>query len=127
MTILDDNKAQLDLKQLLILIDDDLDLEADLCLDLDCHVVTENPSKFVRLLRTVITHIRTHARGPISIGLSALRDSFDIAIVGHTDLTEIPEEPPVKNEFEIFGGTGSFEFLAGKYIKALIHFERPET
>lgn len=122
MTILTDNGSTIDLKQLLILLDDDLQLNADLCLDLDCRIVTRDPKAFTSLLRGVITHVREHTHGTLSIGLSALRDAFDLAVVGRTDAATISLQPEVS--LETFRGTLSFDFSPKKYLKAVIRFDR---
>lgn len=122
MTILSEHNPTIDLKQLLILIDDDLDLDADLCLDLDCRIITPEPEVLHQTLRTIITYIRSETQGTLSIGLSALRNAFDVVVVGRTDATTVSPKPDVS--FEPFGGALSFEFSPENYLKAWIRFDR---
>ncbi len=124
MTILTENQSSIDLKQLLILLNDDLQLRADLCLDLDCRIVTDDPRTLTSLFRNVIVSIRDHSTGWLSIGLSALRDSFDVAIVGRCGNNITHAEPIAADTFSNFGGVAFFEFVPQSYVKVVIRFER---
>ncbi len=122
MTILTDHNSVIDLKQLLILINDDRDRDAELCLDLDCRIATREPEALIQNLRTIITYIRSETQGTLSIGLSALRDAFDVVVVGRTDAATVSPKPEVS--FETFGGKLLFEFSSENYLKAWIRFDR---
>lgn len=111
----------LDLKQALILLDDEGNLEADLCLDLDCRIATDRAEEFLSALRETIGVVASQTEAPLSIGLSALTDSFIVSIIGRLPLQSFAGP---SSSFDGFGGQLSVEFVPLSYAKVLIRFER---
>lgn len=73
----------IDLKKLLILINDEKDLHADLCLDLDCFIVTDEPQPFIRSVNYIINYLGSLSTATLHIGLSAQKDVFIISFLVH--------------------------------------------
>ncbi len=73
----------IDLKKLLLLINDEKDLQADLCLDLNCSLVTDDPRPFIRSVNYIINYLRSLSTAILHIGLSAQKDVFIISFLVH--------------------------------------------
>jgi hypothetical protein len=75
--------TSIDFKKLLIRINDEKDLHADLCLDLDCTITVDDPKPLVRSLNHIINYLSAITNAPLRIGLSAQKDSFVISFLAH--------------------------------------------
>lgn len=117
----------IDLKKLLLLINDEKDLQADLCLDLNCSLVTDDPRPFIRSVNYIINYLRSLSTATLHIGLSAQKDVFIISFLVHPlDKTAKEFRPDVANVMEAYGLMVDVDVRPGAFAKVVIR-KRNET
>ena len=116
----------INLKQLLLLINDEKNLNADLCLDLDCKVITADIKPLIKAINYVINYLKALAAEPLHIGLSSEKDSFILVFLAVTDRHEIPPFDVKINELlKPFHTMAESSFESGKFAKILLKFPKP--
>ncbi|MEJ2053510.1 MAG: hypothetical protein P8X42_06280 [Calditrichaceae bacterium] len=80
----------IDLKNLLLLIDQGKDMNANLCLDEGCHITGEDSKTLVKVINYFINLLQPLTTLPLEIGLDLKEDGSLLTIMAYTET----EEPP---------------------------------
>lgn len=112
---------RIDLKKLLIQINDEKDLHADLCLDLDCVLPCDDPRPLIRSLNYTINYLRHLSRSPLQIGLSAQEYLFRISFLAHP-LNTFPDpfRQDVIDVLRVYGMETVVDVVYPDYAKILL-------
>jgi len=115
------------LKQLILLINDEKNLEADLCLDLDCKVFAPDIKPLIKVINYIINYLKQLSQSKISIGLSAQKEEFILSFVIHTSESVFPPfNNGVSEALKEFQAAVETEFNPERYAKVLLTFKRTE-
>ena len=111
------------LKQLILLINDEKNLEADLCLDLDCKLFTEDVKPLIKAINYIINYLKQLSDNKISIGLSAEKEKFLLSFVIQTSAANAPPlSAQIEEVLEEYQAKMEQEFVPLKYAKVVLIF-----
>ncbi len=114
-----------DVKRLLLWINEEKQVGAELCLDLDCKIAAFDHRPLVKVLNHLINYLRSLTDRPLQIGLSAHREYFVISFLAVNVASEIPPlSPGVAEVIGQFGGTLEFASEPGRFARVLLKFQR---
>jgi hypothetical protein len=114
-----------DLKKLLILINDNKDVPANLILDEGCTFETEDPKPLIKVLNYLINYLNQFASRPLEISLDLRSADYLMSLMVYTDTAEFP---PVSDQ--IGGALQDYRAKLekvhepGKYLQFKISFQR---
>jgi hypothetical protein len=114
-----------DVKKLLLWINKEKQVGAELCLDLDCKIAAFDHRPLIKVLNHIIDYLRSLTDRPLQIGLSAHREYFVISFLAVSVTSPIPPiGPGVAEVIGQFGGTLESVSESGHFAKVLLKFQR---
>ena len=114
-----------DLKKLLILINDNKDVPANLILDEGCTFETEDPKPLIKVLNYLINYLNQFAKQPLEISLDLRSSDYLMSLMVYTDTAELP---PISDQIDsaLKDYKANLEKIheSGKYLQFKISFQR---
>jgi hypothetical protein len=119
------NQNTIDLKQMLFLIHDQKDIEANFILDEGCTIESENPKPLIKVLNYLFNFMAQFTEQPMEISLDLMSDSYRLTFLSFCDLQE---EPAISDQLADALNDYNAEFSmtnhAGQYLQLVITFKR---
>ncbi len=119
------NQNTIDLKQMLFLIREQKDVEANFILDEGCTIESENPKPLIKVLNYLFNFMSQFTDRPMEISLDLLSDSYRLTFLSFCDLQE---EPAISDQLSDALNDYDAEFSmtnhAGQYLQLVISFKR---
>ena len=84
------SESRVDLKQLILLIKDSKDFEANLILDEGCTLMTEDPKPLVKVINYIINYLGQLSDQPQEISLDLRTGDHLLSFMVYTDKTDLP-------------------------------------
>ena len=79
-----------DLKKLLVLINDNKDVPANLILDEGCTFETEDPKPLIKVLNYLINYLSQLTKQPLEMALDLRSSDYLMSLMAYTDKTDLP-------------------------------------
>lgn len=112
-----------DLRDLLLKIQEQKQMNANLTLEFDCNIETEDPTALVKVINYFINYLSQITTQTIEISLNAYRSGSMLSFAVNSDQTELP---PISDQLEaaLKNYNGSFELVhqEEKFIQIVITF-----
>lgn len=113
----------IDLRKLLLMIQEQKEMNANLSLEFDCMVDSEDPNPLVKVINYVINYLSPLATNAIEISLNMLRDGYMISFAIFTDKTDIPAlSDQLDDALKPYNASLEVKQEVGKYIQVIITF-----
>lgn len=114
-----------DLKQLIYLIKDNKDFEANLILDEGCGIDTEDPKPLIKSLNYVINYLKQIAKAPLEISLDLREKDYLLSLMAYTESAELPEiSDQLDESLKLYNATKNVVHEKNKYVQIKINFEK---
>ena len=118
-------KETIDLRELMITINEKKELNANLALEFDCKIEVEDFNTIVKLINYAINYVSQLTDQQIQIALNASNREYTLAFTAFTNKTEFP---PISQQ--VYEAIGSINIKieqkgeTGKYVQILLNFDR---
>lgn len=118
-------KGIVDLRDLILMIKEQKQMNANLALEFDCVIETDDVNSLVKVINYAINYISQLADQPQQISLNASMSGITIGFTTATNLIELPEiNPQVNQALETFNAILEQKGEPGKYAQLLISFRK---
>lgn len=84
-------ETTIDLKKLIVLINQGKDMEANLILDEGCLIYVNDPKPLVKVINYFINYLQPLTNLPLEIGLDLRESEYLLTIMAYTEEKELPE------------------------------------
>lgn len=117
------NNVTFDLRDLLLRIKEQKQIDAELTLEFDCVIETEDVAPLVKVINYAINYITRLSEQPLHISLNATMRGYTIGFTAFTTTSNWPEISPKVNEaLNPFNAVLEQKGEPGKYAHLLITF-----
>ena len=117
------SENRVDLKQLIMLIKDTKEMEANLILDEGCTLMTDDPKPLVKVLNYIINYLGQLSDQALEISLDLRTSDHLLSLMVYTDKADLP---PFSSEIDDVLKTykASLEKIheSGKYVQIKVSF-----
>jgi hypothetical protein len=119
---------ELDLRTLIMMINEKKQLNANLSLEFDCIVQVEDTNMLVKILNYAINYINQLSDQPMQISLNASMKSITAGFTTFTEKTDLPQiNPQVSDALKKYEAAIELKHEAGKYAQIIINFYKFKT
>ncbi len=116
---------RIDLKRLIQLINDQKNLNANLCLDEGCAVEAEDQTALIQVLNYFINYLNQLGDQSIEISLDLLMEGALVSMITYTAQDPLPEiSAKVGAALEKYNAYYETDHSPGTYAQIKIHFKR---
>ena len=116
-------KESVDLRNLIMMIKEQKQMEANLALEFDCVIETEDIKPLVKALNYCINYISQLSDQPQQISLNASMSGITIGFTAFSEKTDLPAISPQVNEvLAAYDAHLEQKGEPGKYVQMLISF-----
>ncbi len=117
--------GNVDLRDLILMINEQKQMNANLALEFDCVIETDDVKPLVKVINYAINYINQLTDQPQQISLNASMSGITIGFTTATALTELPEINPQVNEaLTPYNAVLEQKGELGKYTQLLISFRK---
>ncbi len=118
-------KETVDLRDLILMIKEQKQVNANLALEFDCVIETNDVQSLVKVINYAINYINQLTDQPQQISLNASMSGITIGFTTFTDLSELPAINPQVNEALVpYNAILEQKGESGKYTQLLISFKK---
>lgn len=118
-------KEVVDLRDLLMMIKEKKQMDANLALEFDCRLEVDDYKPLVKVVNYAINYIREASEQTMQISLNAGGDGYLLGFTAFTDKTDFPPvSDQVKEALAAYNATIKEGGEPGKYIKLLLTFKK---
>ncbi len=112
-----------DLRDLILMIKEQKQMEANLALEFDCAIETTDIKPLIKVINYAINYIDRLSDQPQQISLNASMSGITIGFTTFTTQTDFPTlNPQVGQALQAYNATLEQKGEAGKYVQLLIQF-----
>ncbi|HED09302.1 MAG TPA: hypothetical protein ENJ10_01305 [Caldithrix abyssi] len=112
-----------DLRDLILMIKEQKQMEANLALEFDCAIETGDVKPLIKVINYAINYIDRLSDQPQQISLNASMSGITIGFTTFTTQTDFPPlNPQVGEALQPYNATLEQKGESGKYVQLLIHF-----
>ena len=116
---------QYDLKQLIYLIKDNKDFDANLILDEGCRIDTEDPKPLIKSLNYIINYLNQITQNPIEISLDLRDKDYLLSLMAYSDVADLPViSDQLDATLKDYNATKNVVHENGKYVQIKVSFNR---
>jgi len=117
------SENRVDLKQLIILIKDTKNFEANLILDEGCTFMTDDPKPLVKVLNYIINYLGQLSEQALEISLDLRTSDHLLSLMVYTDKTELPAmSSEIDGVLKTYKATLEKIHETGKYVQIKVSF-----
>lgn len=117
------SESRVDLKQLIIMIKENKDFEANLILDEGCVLFTDDPKPLVKVLNYCINYLNQVSDKPLEISLDLRSSDHLLSLMVYTDKSDLPDfSSEVEGILNSYKGSIQKIHETGKYIQFKLSF-----
>ena len=114
----------IDLRKLMLMIQEQKQINANLALEFDCDLDHEDPKPLIKVINYIINYLAPLSDNAIEISLNAYREGYMLSFALFTDLAEIPPLSDQLDEaLQTYNGSLELKQEQGKFIQIIITFE----
>ena len=126
--LLQHEKEIIDLRDLMMMINEKKQLNANLSLEFDCQIEVDDPKPLVKVINYAINYLTQLSDQQLMISLNAGVSGYVLAFTVATDKTEFPViNEQVPQALEIYKATIETDGAPGKYAQLRITIPEPEV
>lgn len=118
-------KETIDLRDLIMMIKEKKEMNANLALEFDCRLEVDDYKPLVKVINYAINYISQMTDQPMQISLNAGGSGY---LLGFTAFTSHSEFPPVSDQvieaLKSYQATAKVDGEKGKYVKMLLTFQQ---
>ncbi len=115
----------IDLRELILLIKQNKDFAAHLCLDIGCKIEGHDPKPLILTINYIINYLKESGQGEIQIDLDSHNAKHQLVFIIHTDKRDLSAPSDnLKDSLSIFGGTLEWIFEPARFVKFQLVFDR---
>ena len=119
------SKESVDLRDLILMINEQKQMNANLALEFDCVIDTDDVKPLIKVINYAINYINQLTDQPQQISLNASMSGITIGFTTATTLSELPAVNPQVNEaLEPYNAVLEQKGEPGKYTQLLISFQK---
>ena len=119
------SKESVDLRDLILMINEQKQMNANLALEFDCVIDTDDVKPLIKVINYAINYINQLTDQPQQISLNASMSGITIGFTTATTLSEFPAINPQVNEaLEPYNAVLEQKGEPGKYTQLLISFRK---
>jgi hypothetical protein len=116
-------KESIDLRDLILMIKEQKQINANLALEFDCIIETDDVKPLVKVINYAINYSSQLTNQPLQLSLNTSMSGITIGLTAFTDSLDLPEINPQVNEALIpYNAVLEQKGEAGKYTQLLISF-----
>ena len=113
----------IDIRKLLLMIQEQKQMNANLSLEFDCIVENEDPKPLVKVINYIINYLNSFTQNVIEISLNAYREGYMLSFAVFTEQTELPEfSDKIEEILQTYNATLKKTHDKGKYFQIIITF-----
>lgn len=114
---------QYDLKQLIYLIKDNKDFDANLILDEGCRIETEDPKPLIKSLNYIINYLKQLTQNPLEISLDLRDKNHLLSLMAYSDVADLPDISAQLDEtLKEYNATKNVIHEKDKYVQIKVSF-----
>ena len=114
-----------DLRELLLKIQEQKEMNANLALEFDCMVETEDPTALVKVINYFINYLTQITTEVIEISLNAYRGGSMLSFAVSSDQSDLPPiSDQVGDALKTYDATYELVHQEGKFIQIIITFTK---
>jgi len=114
-----------DLKQLIYLIKENKDFDANLILDEGCIIATEDVKPLVKIINYCINYLGQLTDRSLEISLDLRDKDYLLSLMAYTEKNELPDiSVQVDESLQLFKATKNLIHETGKYVQIKLSFEK---
>jgi hypothetical protein len=118
-------KEMIDLRELIMMIKEKKEMNANLALEFDCRLEVEDYKPLVKVINYAINYIGQMTDQPMQISLNAGGNGFLLGFTAFTNHSEFaPVSEQVVEALKPYQATIKLDGEKGKYVKMLITFTK---
>jgi hypothetical protein len=119
------DKETIDLRDLIMMIKEKKEMEANLALEFDCRIEVEDYKPLVKVINYAMNYIAHLATQPMQISLNTGGGGYLMGFTAFTDRTEFPPlSEQVPDALKAYDATITMGGEPGKYAKLLLTFRQ---
>ena len=112
-----------DLKQLIYLIKDNKEFDANLILDEGCSIDTEDPKPLIKSLNYLINYLKPLTQSPLEISLDLRGKDCLLSLMAYSNAADLPEMSEQLDEtLKVYNATKNVIHEKDKYIQIKLSF-----
>jgi len=117
------SENRVDLKQLIMLIKENKNFEANLILDEGCILMTEDPKSLVKVINYMINYLGQLSEQALEISLDLRSNDKLLSLMVYTDKTDLPEvSAEISDVLKTYKATLEKIHETGKYVQFKVSF-----
>ena len=114
-----------DLKQLIYLIKDNKDFDANLILDEGCGIDTEDPKLLIKSLNYLINYLKQLTQNPLEISLDLRDKDCLLSLMAYSNVAELPEiSEQLDESLKVYNAAKTVIHEKDKYIQIKVSFSK---
>ena len=118
-------KETVDLRDLILMIKEQKQVNANFSLEFDCVIETDDVTPLIKVINYAINYVNQLTNQPQEISLNASMRGITIGFTTFTELTELPAiNPQVQEALVTYNAVLEQKGESGKYTQLLISFEK---
>ena len=117
------SENRVDLKQLIMLIKENKDFEANLILDEGCSLMTEDPKPLVKVMNYIINYLTQLSDQAMEISLDLRSNDHLLSFMVYTDQSELPAmSSEIDGVLKNYKASMEKIHQTGKYVQIKVSF-----
>jgi len=116
---------KIDLKRLIQLINDQKNIDANLCLDEGCLIEAEDQTALVKVLNYFLNYLNQLGENRLEISLDMMLSESLLSIITYTSVNPLPEiSPRVQDALKQYNAHFETDHSLGTYAQIKVHFKK---
>jgi hypothetical protein len=113
----------MDLRKLMLMIQEEKEMNANMSLEFDCEVDTEDPAPLVKVINYIINYLTPLTDKPLEISLNAHRGGAMLSFATFTEQTNLPAvSDQVQVTLKEYNATLQITHKEGQFVQLIINF-----
>ncbi len=113
----------LDLRKLLLMIQEQKGMKANMSLEFDCEIETDDAKPLVKVINYLVNYLSGLTDNPIEISLNPHRSGYMMGFAVFTDKTDLPPlSDQLSEALQVYNASIEQTGEAGKYVRIIITF-----
>lgn len=113
----------MDLRKLMLMIQEKKEMNANMSLEFDCELETDDPAPLVKVINYIINYLTPLTEKAIEISLNAYRGGSMLSFAAFTNENTIPPiSGQVEETLKTYNATLKTTLKEGEYVQQVIYF-----
>ncbi|MGD9488038.1 MAG: hypothetical protein AB7W47_08450 [Calditrichaceae bacterium] len=114
-----------DLKNLIIMINENKDIQTNLCLDEGCRFEAEDPKPLIKVINYIMNYLNQMTAQPMEISLDLRDKDYLLSFMAFTEAAELPAwSAQVDDALKSYNAQSEIVHESGKYAQVKVIFSR---